>query len=49
MSRLESEIQQRWRHGAPDRTRTCDAGLRKPALYPLSYWGKIALELEALW
>ncbi len=27
------------RHGAPGRTRTCDARFRKPTLYPLSYGG----------
>gem|GEM_PF-3822125 len=26
-------------HGAPGRTRTCDARFRKPTLYPLSYGG----------
>ena len=36
---LGREIRHHRRNGAPDRNRTCDAGLRKPALYPLSYWG----------
>jgi hypothetical protein len=28
------------KHGAPGRTRTCDARFRKPTLYPLSYGGE---------
>src|SRR6266702_8052643 len=35
--------------GAPGRIRTCDARLRSPALYPLSYEGGGNRQMRSLW